>query len=285
MSDSAIRAPLGEIMAKLAPQLAQRSLLPAEGLEEACRDAAVGTILAGDESYVLYADVLGFRKQLNTDPVDLEKRLETALLLTNSAIMSRTPGLVTTYPDGTTAQEPIVGLTMVNPAAVFSDSIFIVARNSSPEALRQLVHIASVAFVNFFSNGLPLRGAIAKGRTWWNRNTDVRLGPGITRAFDLAESLDSVGIAIDANIDPPSNASRPIKIPLKSPPWLMKYATLPTPLQLQRNSLSMAHNPSLFAQFRNFSTRPENAMNRVLRRRYKRSLPVIEAMSADPVSA
>jgi len=285
MSESAISTPLGEILASLAPQMAKGLQINPAELQQAAHEAVTGKILQGDEVYVLYADVLGFRAQLQTDAAQLEKRLENALTQTNFGILARVPGGFRIHPDGRKEQMPIVGLTQLNPASIFSDSLFLVSHDDSDESLRQIAHAANTAFVNFFGESLPLRGAIAKGKVWWNRNTDVRLGTGITRAYDLAEGLDCVGIAIDAELPHPANSIGPVPFPAKGKTTGPLTEDLRVPLQLGRNSLPMAFRRDLVDAFREFLKRPENTASPKLRARYSNSLPIIEAMARDPVSA
>jgi hypothetical protein len=284
MSESAIPAPLGDILASLSPQMAKALQIDPAELQKAAHEAITGKILQGDEVYVLYADVLGFRALLQTDAAQLEKRLENALILTNFAILARVPGGVPIHSDGRKEQMPIVGLTQLNPASIFSDSLFVVSYDDSDESLRQIAHAANTAFVHFFGEALPLRGAIAKGKVWWNRNTDVRLGNGITRAYDLAEGLDCVGIAIGAELPHPANSVGPVPFPAKEIAGVLTK-DLRVPLQLGRNSLPMAFRRDLVDAFRAFSRRPENTASPELRARYSNSLPIIEAMARDPVSA
>lgn len=285
MSKSAVPGPIGEILERLVPEIQKASGIPAEGLQRAAFEARVGKILEGEEVYVLYADVLGFKAQLEADPADLETRLERALLQVNFALQARIPGGVRKYPDGKTEQDPIVGLTAVNPASIFSDSIFVVSHGSTLEGLRQIAHMASTAFFHFFSEELPLRGAIAKGSVWWNRNTDVRLGPGITTAYELAEKLDVLGVAIAPGIELPENADDSVPFAIKGDDPQPATTPLGVPLQLSRNSLPMCYPRNFLEQFDGFAAKPENRATEKLRRRYETSRPVMEAMSAEPVPA
>jgi hypothetical protein len=63
---------------------------------------------------------------------------------------------------------------------------------------------------------LPLRGAISRGVVWSNESIQVRMGPGITAAYDLAESLDVLGIALDPNLGEPKLSVGPFHFPLKN---------------------------------------------------------------------
>ena len=110
MSESAISTPLGEILASLAPQMAKGLQINPAELQQAAHEAVTGKILQGDEVYVLYADVLGFRAQLQTDAAQLEKRLENALTQTNFGILARVPGGFRIHPDGRKASIDVKSL-------------------------------------------------------------------------------------------------------------------------------------------------------------------------------
>nr|WP_298716177.1 hypothetical protein [uncultured Steroidobacter sp.] len=284
MSDHALSRPLAEKLAAL-PPIPGFTLEQHATLRQALALASVGQVLRGQNAFVLYADVLGFRARLMKDAATLEAQLETALLQTNFAILARIHGAVSHHDDGTSTQGPIVGLDKLNPASIFSDSIFVVSHDDSDESLRQICHLASAMFVFFFCQDLPLRGAISHGSVWWNRNTDVRLGEGIRRAYELAESLDCVGVALDAGITPPENSSAEVAFVSKVVERSEDKCLLRVPLQLQRNSLPMGYRADLVSAFERFAERPENRSSAALRSRYNNSIPIIRAMAQQPVSA
>jgi hypothetical protein len=71
--------------------------------------------------------------------------------------------------------------------------------------------------------GFPVRGSIAHGRVWWDLDAGVFLGEGITRAYDLAESLSVIGIAIAPDLDHAECMSRPVPFALKrAPPAMLR---------------------------------------------------------------
>lgn len=272
-------------MVALAGCVAEGSQFPPDELTREAMRALTGKVLTGEKTYVLYADVLGFKQKLERDPALLDRQLETALIQTNFSILARIPGGRCRMADGTTIRNPIVGLSQLNPASVFSDSVFVVTHDDSPESLRQLAHVASTMFVHFFSQELPLRGAISSGGVWWNRNTDVRLGPGIKRAYELAESLDCIGIALQEDLDPPENSAGPVNFAIKTTTGPSVPRSLRIPLQLERDSLPMAFRPDLAAAFAQFADKQENRRTPALCTRYKQSMPIIEVMAGRPVRA
>lgn len=283
MSNKALDSHAGEILERLVPDLAHQLDSDPETIRRAAQEAYRGKVLEGNEVYVFYADVLGFKAQLEADARDLEARLETALTRLNFELLARLPSKAVAPIHPAYDNESVVGLTKLNPAAIFSDSIFVVSKDNSDESKRQIAHMANNAFLTFFGESLPLRGAIAKGAVWWNRNTDVRLGPGITKAYEFAESLDCVGILLCDDFTPPENSSAPVVVRMKGNE--ARTANLRVPLQLGRNGIAGSLRGDLIELFDAFAARPGNGKDPEIRARYTNSRAIVVALGGNPVFA
>lgn len=282
MSRNAMSKPVGEIMASQAPNLASQLGTDPNALGEAARQAAEGKILAGENAFVLYADVVGFKEQLLADPEDVERRIETAVTRLNFELMSRVPSYYVAPRHPAFDHSGWAGLTRLNPMTVFSDSMFAVTHDDSPESKRQIAHFANNMFLRFLREGLPIRGAIASGAVWWNRNTDVRLGPAITRAVSFADSLDCIGIVLDDTLPPPENASPSIEVALKnSSPSIMCHV----PLQLVRAGLAGCLDGDAMQLFEKLAQEAAKTGRLDLRQRYLNSKFVVEALTGGPILA
>lgn len=178
-------------------------------MEQGHQESAIRTVfrprhsnpIEGVGAYVLYFDILGFRAAL--------KRDDAALAAAYRGIMGvldkiRRMDLELDDALGTTTK----GFRNVQHMVVFSDSGFVFIQDETEESYRELCAFANLTFRDCLNRKLPIRGAIAAGRVWSYPDEGIFLGEGVNRAYELAESIEAVGIVtleerwLDATIGP-----------------------------------------------------------------------------------
>lgn len=148
----------------------------------------------GARVYVLYLDVLGFKAQVERQPAHIFDVMAGARRLAIQMAEHRHISHTDTGPR-------MNGFTRMNPPVTFSDSIFACTRDDSPMALQQLCHYGNTVFRHLLLKGLVGRGALSAGPVYWDDHAGVHLGKGISQAYELAEGLDCIGIAVDPGIE------------------------------------------------------------------------------------
>lgn len=165
-------------------------------LDEAVREAKTiqqSVRLDGAVGFSCYLDTDGFRDRVHRDPkklYEIYRALRRDALASGWGITAYGANRVTTsYHDK-----------LVWPYT-FSDSWFFASVDDSEDSFRQISHVASVLWMRLLEVGLPGRGGIARGAAWWHPEEQIVLGPGLSDAYALAESLDCFGVAISPTID------------------------------------------------------------------------------------
>src|ERR1700728_4731166 len=154
--------------------------------------------LNGVEAYVCYLDVDGFRQELYRNDAGL---YDDYLRLVDG-IDNLWKGWITTSDGQDTVDDPD---RLLYPY-LFSDSWFFATTDTSDESFRQICHAAAVLWVRtmFLKSygpprpgpGLIARGAIARGRVWWNPSKQIILGQPLADAYQLADSMQCYGVVI-----------------------------------------------------------------------------------------
>src|SRR5208282_1488924 len=80
------------------------------------------------------------------------------------------------------------------------DSIFVFGASDTIETLNDVIYSTLALFRVFLRSGLPLAGAIAKGNAVVSPDRGVYLGSGIVSAYELANSIDIVGVVVHADV-------------------------------------------------------------------------------------
>ena len=69
----------------------------------------------------------------------------------------------------------------------FSDTFILFSNGSSPEAYAQIEHVSRLFFVRLLQNRIPVRGAIAHGAFFANREKSMYFGPALVEAHEYSE--------------------------------------------------------------------------------------------------
>lgn len=245
----------------------------------------------GAETFVCYMDTEGFRRRVQSDPAGLYSQL----VEVRRILLSSMTSVVVSYTTGTKTShihEPSVDLLW---PMVFSDSWFMSTRSDSAEDLERLCTASALLFVELAKIGLPAKGAISHGQTWWSWHQQTVLGDGITKAYELAESLDVFGIALDPATQhgEATLVTAPLRVPLKSSgslsrrkrhrelPFVRLVGTIPAELNPQDARVQAAADRRAglrlaFAELES-SYRSVAAPRRRVVQRYVRSRAVLEA--------
>jgi len=177
-------------------------------------------------------DVLGFRSSLRTIGTNKLVRSYAAAIGNSLAILQQSVDKVywhvpaeyvedEGFPGSSNSfAEPRIGKASLFPGieeiVVFSDSIFIFGVNDDPEVLRHVLRSAVALFRVFLQAGLPLAGAIAKGDAVVDKRLEIYAGSGIVSAYELANSVDIVGVVIHPDVPKLGEGmSEPMKVPRK----------------------------------------------------------------------
>ena len=168
--------------------------------------------LAGDNCFVCYLDVDGFRVRARQDPARL---FEEYLKL-------RRYMLASFFQASSSAQGDYIEIEHTDKLLwpyAFSDSWFFASVDDSEAALRQMSTAAAGIFMRFLEIDLPARGAIAQGQVWWDPQNQTCLGPAIIDAYLTGDELGVFGIALQpglAEVAPKDVSSGPIAVPVRS---------------------------------------------------------------------
>lgn len=249
----------------------------------------------GTETFVCYMDTEGFRSKVRANPAELFGQL---VGVRRRLLSSMTTGVVT-YTSGTKTSyvhEPAIDLLW---PMVFSDSWFMSTRSGAEEDFERICIAAALLFVELAKIGLPAKGAISSGSTWWSWHEQTVLGEGVTRAYELAEGIDVFGIAVDPRIgcDEGSIITGPLRVPLKRAGHFRRLRlyrdlsfvrlVVPPPRGLGPDDIRMRAAKERRDGMRRAFTELETAYRagaapkRSVLRRYRRSRRVLEATISD----
>jgi hypothetical protein len=202
-------------------------------------------------------DVLGFRNSLKTIGTNKLVRAYAAAIGKAQAILQQTvpevlwhvpaeyvedegfPGSSNSFAEPRLVQASL--FPGVEEIVVFSDSVFIFGMDDSPDVLRNVLRSSVALFRVFLQSGLPLAGAIAKGDAVVDHRLEIYAGSGIVSAYELANSVDIVGVVVHPNIPKLEGVmSEAIKIPRKHD----KSCRIQSPLKLMV-PVAPANDPQL----------------------------------------
>ena len=83
---------------------------------------------------------------------------------------------------------------------VFSDSIILIANEDDPvSCLKLMVHVWRLVQATL-AERMPIRGAIACGEMYFDQRKSIFLGPALTRAYELEQQQDWIGVAIEPSV-------------------------------------------------------------------------------------
>jgi hypothetical protein len=91
----------------------------------------------------------------------------------------------------------------IDHVTIFSDSIFVFSKDSSPVSFTAMCQFSNTIFRHFFRRMLPLRGAIVHGDVVLDAKKNLFLGDGIIMAYELAESLNALGVVLSPDLPVP----------------------------------------------------------------------------------
>ena len=132
---------------------------------------------------VAYFDVLGFKSKIENTPIeDLAKGYENTIRLTDGRFF---------VDDRNIINEQICY------RYVFSDSIFLIAKEDTEESFVDLLSYAWRMMQMFIACGFPLRGAVAYGDIYANLDSKIFLGKAISEAVILEGQQDWIGALVD----------------------------------------------------------------------------------------
>lgn len=258
---------------KIAAMLAAQSLARAQAeVDKKC------VLLEGQATFVCYLDVDGFKQREDNDPKALYHDFNEINRYITGSFFGSTP-----FNDG--LESKMLTADKLAWPYQFSDSYLVTTIDDSPEALRQICTVAAGIFMRLFQIGLPSRGGIAVGKTWWNPEQRIVLGPAVTSAYKLGKSIDCFGVAIDpplaqrvANGCFTSAFPTPIKDGAEN--IELHYAALGA-----APNLPYAHDGPGFANLypimaSEYECSPEAKPH--IAERYIRSIPIVEAMLIMP---
>lgn len=146
---------------------------------------------------VAFLDILGFRAMVEAEPLEtLGERFSKIIGDTLPAInrkFGEFTGEPTFFPDVPVGEEWCI-------AHAFSDSIILVATNDSERGCLALLIYALRATQALIALGLPVRGGVAHGELYINRRKSVFVGKALIHAYDLEQSQNWIGVALDPSV-------------------------------------------------------------------------------------
>lgn len=149
--------------------------------------------LNGNQCFICYLDLDGFKEKLFSSPQDLFNSYTQLTEYINATFFK-----VNAESEGTIIK--LHHFDKVLWPYVFSDSWFICTTDSSSLALNQLSTVAAGICMRLWEMGFPCHGGISEGPLWWRPDLQIMLGPGLANAYLLAESLDCFGVVADPSI-------------------------------------------------------------------------------------
>ncbi|MCX7060032.1 MAG: hypothetical protein NTZ11_03950 [Gammaproteobacteria bacterium] len=262
---------------------ARIALISAE-LEHSYQRRATMT-LNGVSSYICYLDIDGFKQELSRDPEHLYneylKHIETAMPLWRGHIRS-------TGTENGVLDEIVDKSNLLVPYR-FSDSWFFCTVDDSEESFKQICDASAVLWLYSMmlklcghqpGPGLIARGAIAKGRLWWNPSKQLILGEPLADAYMMASAMQCYGVSVH-----PSAADGPVEAMTRS--FDIDFGVEEKPriesvrfsrIQRQHNWVPESrHFLARLPELLNFYSQTPNPLARVIRR-YKATEQILEAV-------
>lgn len=132
---------------------------------------------------VAYFDVLGFKNKINNISLDI-------ISADYERLIKNTDGEFS-IDNGKIRQEQVCY------RYIFSDSLFLIAKEDSPESFIDLVSYSWRMMQQFLASGFPLRGAITYGEIYANLEKHIFLGKAITEAVTLEMNQNWIGAIVD----------------------------------------------------------------------------------------
>jgi hypothetical protein len=161
---------------------------------------------AFEPTWVLYADLAGFREELRRDPTRLASTYGTITRTfdrhgceqTIAAALEKCSTGELTIPS-TELPKSIRDLRQVR---IFSDSVFVFIRAAPDEQLRWaipqlLLESALFLSINLWANSLAFRGAFAYGNCVVEPNDSIFLGDPIVNAYNWEQAQEWFGISVE----------------------------------------------------------------------------------------
>lgn len=180
------------------------------------QDQPVVAPIEGRNTYVGCLDLLGFKTLLANHESKLVQAYRNLLNVGRAAGGLRIQVQVGDAATHQYLRDVTLGFRKLRGPIVFSDSIFLLTEDDSSESLDEICLYANTLFRKAFEANLPLRGAIAVGRSWHYPKERVTLGQGIVRAFSLEQSLETLGVVLDPAVPSTAAAGEPMAVPTKN---------------------------------------------------------------------
>ncbi len=132
---------------------------------------------------VTYFDILGFKNKINNIPLDKLSETYEKLVKNTDGEFFIADGIITSK--------------QVCYRYIFSDSLFLVAKEDSEESFIDMLSYAWRMMQQFIAMGFPLRGAITYGEVYANIEKNIFLGKAITDAVMLESQQNWIGAVVD----------------------------------------------------------------------------------------
>ena len=132
---------------------------------------------------VAYFDILGFKSKIENSPIE-------KLATDYERIISQTSKEFSVENGQVTSRE-------VCHRYIFSDSLFLIAKEDTIESFIDLISYAWRTMQFFIASGFPLRGAITYGEFYANLKCNVFLGKAISNAVVLEGQQNWIGAVVD----------------------------------------------------------------------------------------
>lgn len=146
---------------------------------------------------VAFIDILGFRKLINTRPLqEFAKEYENMVLQTNAMnrsfpIQAGTPTLFPNHAQNAPWCQRYI----------FSDSIILISNNSDAISCLKLLVYTWRFLQALLGMRLPSRGAVVYGELYENSQINLILGKALTNAYELERKQQWIGVAIDTSLE------------------------------------------------------------------------------------
>ncbi|MBQ9869207.1 MAG: hypothetical protein IJM32_06065 [Ruminococcus sp.] len=135
---------------------------------------------------VAYFDILGFKKRIENTPLQkLSSEYEKIITQTDGRFYVK---------DGKIERQELCY------RYIFSDSIFLIAKNDTNESFIDMISYAWRMMQMFIVSGFNLRGAVTYGELYANIDTKVFVGQSIVDAVILEGKQDWMGAVVDNSV-------------------------------------------------------------------------------------
>jgi len=132
---------------------------------------------------IAYFDILGFKNRINNTPFDILSATYEKLIKNTDGEFAIMDGIITNK--------------QVCFRYVFSDSLFLVAKEDTEESFIDMLSYAWRMMQLFIASGFPLRGAVTYGEIYANIEKSIFLGKAISEAVILEAQQDWIGAVVD----------------------------------------------------------------------------------------